>query len=88
MEGVENTMKITTHYFAGLKDHRGKECEEFFVEAPLRANQFFDRIFANDTSSQNQRTFVRVAINQEYATWDTLLADGDEVVFIPPVAGG
>lgn len=81
-------MKIITHYFAGLKDRKGKECEEFFVEAPLKADQFFDHIFANDVSHQSQRTFVRVAINQEYATWDTLLHDGDEVVFIPPVAGG
>lgn len=29
-----------------------------------------------------------VAINREYATLGTALADGDEVAILPPVAGG
>jgi molybdopterin converting factor subunit 1 len=29
-----------------------------------------------------------VAVNQEYAVGDRVLQDGDEVAFIPPVAGG
>lgn len=28
------------------------------------------------------------SVNQEYATPETVLRDGDEVVFIPPVSGG
>lgn len=31
---------------------------------------------------------VRVAVNLEYADWSRVLQDGDEVAFIPPVAGG
>ena len=34
------------------------------------------------------RPSVRFARNGEYADPDTLLADGDEVAFIPPVSGG
>jgi molybdopterin converting factor subunit 1 len=29
-----------------------------------------------------------VAVNREYARLDTCLHDGDEVAFVPPVAGG
>lgn len=29
-----------------------------------------------------------VAVNQDYATEDRILEDGDVVAFIPPVAGG
>jgi molybdopterin converting factor subunit 1 len=29
-----------------------------------------------------------VAVNEEYSALDRLLNDGDEVAFIPPVAGG
>lgn len=29
-----------------------------------------------------------VAVNRKYARGDTMLADGDEVALIPPVAGG
>lgn len=29
-----------------------------------------------------------IAVNETYATADTVLRDGDELAFIPPVAGG
>lgn len=31
---------------------------------------------------------IRVAVNLEYSGPDTRLQDGDEIAFIPPVAGG
>jgi molybdopterin synthase sulfur carrier subunit len=31
---------------------------------------------------------LRVAVNDEFGDWSQELADGDRVVFIPPVAGG
>jgi len=31
---------------------------------------------------------LRIAINQKYLIEETILRDGDEVVFIPPVQGG
>lgn len=31
---------------------------------------------------------LRVAINQRFAAADTLLADGDELAFLPPISGG
>ena len=31
---------------------------------------------------------IRPARNQDFCEWDTVLADGDEVAFIPPVSGG
>jgi MoaE-MoaD fusion protein len=34
------------------------------------------------------RSFVRPARAGAYAEWDTPLADGDEVAFLPPVSGG
>jgi molybdopterin converting factor small subunit len=33
-------------------------------------------------------TLLRVAVNDEFGDWSQKLADGDRVVFIPPVAGG
>jgi molybdopterin synthase catalytic subunit len=32
--------------------------------------------------------YVRGALNGAYAEWDVLLADGDEVAWLPPVSGG
>ncbi|MFZ5556928.1 MAG: molybdopterin converting factor subunit 1 [Pseudomonadota bacterium] len=31
---------------------------------------------------------VRVAVNREMAQYDTVVGDGDEVAFFPPVTGG
>ncbi|MCP9927046.1 MoaD/ThiS family protein [Cyanobium sp. CH-040] len=31
---------------------------------------------------------VRVAINQQFATWHSPLAGGDELAFLPPISGG
>jgi len=35
----------------------------------------------------NQKQLM-VAVNEEFSDWDYILQEGDEVVFIPPVAGG
>ena len=31
---------------------------------------------------------LMVAVNGDFGAWDTPLKEGDEVVFLPPVAGG
>ncbi|TVS01982.1 MAG: MoaD/ThiS family protein [Cyanobium sp. PLM2.Bin73] len=31
---------------------------------------------------------IRVAINQQFASWDSPLRAGDELAFLPPISGG
>jgi len=31
---------------------------------------------------------IRVALNQQFASWDTPLAGGDELAYLPPISGG
>ncbi|MBM5824833.1 MAG: MoaD/ThiS family protein [Cyanobacteria bacterium M_surface_10_m2_119] len=31
---------------------------------------------------------IRAAINKQFASWDTPLAAGDELAFLPPISGG
>lgn len=31
---------------------------------------------------------IRVAINQQFASWQAPLAAGDELAFLPPISGG
>ncbi len=81
-------MKITTLYFAQIRDRKKIASEELLFETPLTVQQLFDHVFKDDSNRDKLHNYVRIAVNQEYTGWDTLLADGDEVVFIPPVAGG
>ena len=48
--------------------------------------QVWERLVAEVPALAQQR--YRPAVNQEYTSSDQALADGDELVFIPPVSGG
>ena len=48
----------------------------------------FEALAAGRAAIGRLRPHLVVAVNEEYARWDRLLADGDTVVFVPPVSGG
>lgn len=82
--GVE--LKITVRYFAALRDQRGLSQEALETQSPDPAH-----IYAG-LSAQHGFTLsasqVRFAVNGQYVEPGYALEEGDELVFIPPVAGG
>lgn len=79
-------MKITVQYFAALREQRGLSQESIETSAADAASLYDELRIAHGlklTAAQ-----LKVAINDAFAEWDTPLAAGDTVVFIPPVAGG
>ena len=50
--------------------------------------QVRDRLIAEQPSLAQWRDVTRFGVNLQFADADTVLADGDEVVLIPPVSGG
>ncbi|MCH6258256.1 MoaD/ThiS family protein [Puniceicoccaceae bacterium K14] len=79
-------MSIDIQYFAILKDQSGLSSETLTepYKDPAAAYQAL-REKHNFTLRQEN---LKVAINDEFANWDTPLKEGDSLVFIPPVAGG
>ena len=79
-------MKIRLLYFASLADRAGRSGETRDTTAATPKDLYAEvtREHAFGFSSEH----VRVAINGALAGWDRTLADGDEVVFLPPVSGG
>jgi len=73
-------------YFASLRDVSGCELEE------LRSEHSDPRLLYADLRQRHGFTLhqasLRLAVNGEFAGWDRALADGDEIVFLPPVSGG
>lgn len=77
--------QIRVEYFAILREHVGKGAEDIETGATTAGALFdeLDRRYAFPPLSR-----MKVAINDEFSDWNATLADGDSVVFIPPVAGG
>jgi molybdopterin converting factor subunit 1 len=82
----DQTKTIQIQYFALLREERGLTQETIKTDLAT-ARQLFDELKTKHHFSLGQER-LNLAVNEEFQPWDTLLKDGDEVVFIPPVAGG
>jgi molybdenum cofactor guanylyltransferase len=81
------TMKtIELRYFAQLREIAQKDAESIQTESCTPAG-LYEEIKQRYQFPHKQKHLM-VAINDDFTTWDHLLQEGDEVVFIPPVAGG
>jgi molybdopterin-guanine dinucleotide biosynthesis protein A len=78
------TVKIL--YFAKLRESRGLDEETVETLACTAAGLYDELRFRHRLPLGLEA--LRVAINGEFSDWSARLAAGDEVVFIPPVAGG
>lgn len=76
-------MSIKTLFFASLKEQVGLSQLQSTWQEGLTAQQLWQQ-----TTHTEFPANVLVARNQAYCDADTLLADGDEVAFFPPVTGG
>lgn len=78
-------------FFGSLSD-RVDEAEQDFdlAEEPKTAREIFQAIGESNPKlvGADTTTPIKVAINQKLADWDTLVSEGDEVAFLPPVTGG
>ena len=77
---------VTAHYFAAFRDQAGQEAERLRTRATT-AGELYAEIAAMHGFADSM-TRCKVAINDEFASWDSRLADGDTILFFPPVAGG
>ena len=73
-------------YFSLLGDFTKKSSETLTSKAST-PSELYAEIEALYSFSHGKDNF-RVAINDEFSEWDSVLNDGDKIVFIPPVAGG
>ncbi|MGB6603226.1 MAG: NTP transferase domain-containing protein [Steroidobacteraceae bacterium] len=78
--------KLNVQYYALLREQAGRREEALVSDAPTAAELYAE--LARRYRFSLAPAALRVAINGEFADWSTPLADGDALVFIPPVAGG
>jgi molybdopterin synthase sulfur carrier subunit len=83
-------MKIL--YFAWLKEHTGTSTETMTLpDGVTTVAELIPHITAKSaghkTALANMDT-VRIAVNRVYGDPSSLITEGDEVAFFPPVTGG
>jgi sulfur-carrier protein len=85
-------MKITVLYFASLREAVGINRES--IDLPATVTTIATLIeFLAQRGSQWRAALqlskgLKCALNQEVVALDTLVADGAEIAFFPPVTGG
>lgn len=77
--------RVRVQYFAVLREHAGRESEEVDMRGST-ARELFQEL--DERYRFPRLASLKVAINDEFRDWDSRIAEGDSVVFIPPVAGG
>ena len=77
---------IRIRYYGQLRDLANKSEESLPVSTDGPAD-IYEKLRQRYRFPLEQ-AHIRVAVNDAFADWDTPLADGDLLVFIPPVAGG
>jgi molybdopterin converting factor subunit 1 len=78
--------QVTLRYYALFREQAGRPSEQVETSAGTPAALYAE--LAARHGFRLARSQLKVAVNDTFADWDRQLADGDEIVFIPPVAGG
>lgn len=85
-------MMIKILYFARLREALGTASEDVALPGGVRDLAALRAMLAargNAWATElGQNRSVRAAVNQSMAAGDTVIGDGDEVAFFPPVTGG
>lgn len=78
-------MSVTVLYFASLRDAAGVASETLPLPASLPA--LYAELRARHGFALPAER-LRVAVDGDFAAWDSPLREGCEIAFIPPVSGG
>jgi molybdopterin converting factor subunit 1 len=81
-------VRVHIRLFASLRELAG--CTEVALDLPdgATAADAWQRLAAEHPALAARRAGLTAAINRRYAAFADPLADGDELVFVPPVSGG
>jgi molybdopterin synthase sulfur carrier subunit len=83
-----SSITVTLKLFAAYQEVYG--VSELTLELPSQTPvwQVLERLSIDYPELEKWRDRTRFGINLEFATPETILENGDEVVLIPPVSGG
>jgi molybdopterin synthase sulfur carrier subunit len=77
-------MSVHVKYFASLREAIGRSQDEIPFAESITVIEVWDQA----TQNMQRPDRLLVAVNQEYADFNSVVSDGDEIAFFPPVTGG
>jgi len=85
---TQHKITVTIKLFAAYQEAYG--VTELVREFPSETSvgKVLENIITEHPELAQWREITRFAVNLQFVEPDTVLQDGDEVVFIPPVSGG
>lgn len=75
--------RVRVRWFAALRERRGVAAETLDVADGATLASIYEALIPADG-----RLTVGFARNLDHVPGDTVVADGDEIVFLPPLGGG
>ena len=81
-------MKVRLLHFASFRDAVGREEEHRELPEGIRVDDLWATLSKEVSLFARFPSMPPAAVNREYVPPGTVLRDGDEVAFLPPVAGG
>ena len=81
-------MKVRVRLFAALREAVGRAEVDLDLPPAATAEDAWRTLVQDHSSLAPHRPHLAASVNRRYAPFDTPLAEGDEIAFIPPVSGG
>jgi molybdopterin converting factor subunit 1 len=81
-------MLVRARFFAAHREKIGVDRLEFDLPSDSTVARLVERVVDQFPALAPAMKSARFAVNREYLPASTILHPGDEVAFIPPVAGG
>jgi molybdopterin converting factor small subunit len=81
-------MKVRLLHFASFRDAAGREEELREFHDGGRVEELWAELSREVPYFARFTAMPPAAVNREYVPAGTVLRDGDEIAFLPPVAGG
>lgn len=75
-------------FFASYREAIGRAALDVEVEKDTNISGLLEQLKQDHPGLGALTENLIVSVNREYASYDTILKDGDEVALLPPVSGG